>query len=101
MNAKQLIVMTMAVVVIAIGWLSQRPKEPEFKCPARATVVYTTQDVPEGATIPTEALEERSILASRLPQDAITSASLAAGRVAKYGIAKGSIVSQHDLAAQD
>jgi len=74
--------------------------ELEAKMSAKGKVVYTIKDIPEGQTIPTEALEEREIEQSKIPQDAITSASLAAGRVAKYGISSGQIVSQHDLAPQ-
>ncbi|HMO24215.1 MAG TPA: Flp pilus assembly protein CpaB, partial [Candidatus Melainabacteria bacterium] len=50
--------------------------------------------------IPSDALEEKEIEQSKSPQDALTSSSLAAGRVAKYGISQGQIVSQHDLAPQ-
>jgi len=78
----------------------QKQTELEQKMNAKGKVVYTIKDIPEGQTIPTEALEEREIEQSKIPQDAITSASLAAGRVAKYGISAGQIVSQHDLAPQ-
>lgn len=64
---------------------------------AKSTVVYAVKDIPEGQTIPSEALEERQIETNKQPQDAITSASLAAGRVSKYGISQGQLVSQHDL----
>ena len=67
---------------------------------AKATVVYAIKDVPEGETISSEALQERPIELARVPQDAIASSTLAAGRVAKYGISSGQIVSQHDLAPQ-
>jgi pilus assembly protein CpaB len=77
-----------------------RTAELETKMSQKGKVVYTIKDIPEGQSIPTEALEEREIEQSKIPQDAITSASLAAGRVAKYGIATGTIVSQHDLAPQ-
>jgi pilus assembly protein CpaB len=66
----------------------------------KSTVVYATKDIPEGQPVPSEALEERSIPADRVPMDAVTSAALASGRVAKYGITSGQIVSLHDLAAQ-
>jgi len=78
----------------------QKQSELETKMNQKGKVVYTIKDIPEGQTIPTEALEEREIEQSKIPQDAITSASLAAGRVAKYGIASGQVVSQHDLAPQ-
>jgi pilus assembly protein CpaB len=67
---------------------------------AKATVVYATKDISEGQTIPSEALEERQIEAAKQPQDALASSSLAAGRIAKYGIMTGQIVSQHDLLPQ-
>src|ERR1700722_5112776 len=78
----------------------QQKADLEAKMSAKGKVVYTIKDIPEGQTIPTEALEEREIEQSKIPQDAITSSSLAAGRVAKYGISTGQIVSQHDLAPQ-
>jgi pilus assembly protein CpaB len=104
-----LIIVGLAVVVtmMVTGKVSEQEKtfqskqaELEQKMNAKGKVVYTIKDIPEGQTIPTEALEEREIEQSKIPQDAITSASLAAGRVAKYGISTGQIVSQHDLAAQ-
>ena len=61
-------------------------------------VVYAIKDIPEGYEISTDALEERELSYSKIPVDAITSASLAHGRSAKYGIATGQIVSIHDLA---
>lgn len=67
------------------------------KMSEKTTVVYAIKDVPEGQTIPAEALEERQIERSKSPQDAIASSSMVAGHVAKYGIAQNQIVSQHDL----
>jgi pilus assembly protein CpaB len=104
-----LIIIGLAVVVtmMVTGKVSEQENtfkskqaELEQKMNAKGKVVYTVKDIPEGQTIPTEALEEREIEQSKIPQDAITSASLAAGRVAKYGISTGQIVSQHDLAPQ-
>jgi Flp pilus assembly protein CpaB len=104
-----LIIIGLAVVVTVMvtGKVSEQEKtfqvkqqELENKMNAKGKVVYTIKDIPEGQTIPTEALEEREIEQSKIPQDAITSSSLAAGRVAKYGISTGQIVSQHDLAPQ-
>jgi pilus assembly protein CpaB len=104
-----LIIIGLAVVVtmMVTGKVTEQEKtfqakqaELESKMSQKGKVVYTIKDIPEGQTIPTEALEEREIEAAKIPQDAITSASLAAGRVAKYGISTGQIVSQHDLAPQ-
>jgi pilus assembly protein CpaB len=104
-----LIIIGLAVVVtmMVTGKVTEQEKtfqakqaELEQKMSQKGKVVYTIKDIPEGQTIPTEALEEREIEAAKIPQDAITSASLAAGRVAKYGISTGQIVSQHDLAPQ-
>jgi pilus assembly protein CpaB len=80
--------------------LKQKEQDLVAKMSAKGKVVYAIKDIPEGSTIPVEALEEKEIEQAKIPQDALTSASLAAGRVAKYGIQTGQIVSQHDLAPQ-
>jgi pilus assembly protein CpaB len=72
----------------------------QTKLDAKTTVVYAVKDIPEGQQIPSEALEEHRVDTARAPQDALPSSSLASGRVAKYGIAAGQIVSQHDLMPQ-
>jgi pilus assembly protein CpaB len=104
-----LIIIGLAVVVtmMVTGKVSesetkyaQQVEEMKRKAEAKGKVVYAIKDIPEGQTIPTEGLEERELEQAKIPQDAITSASLAAGRIAKYGIASGQIVSQHDLAPQ-
>jgi pilus assembly protein CpaB len=99
--------LAVVVTIMVTGKVSEqetqfkaKQAELETKMSMKGKVVYTIKDIPEGQSIPTEALEEREIEQSKIPQDAITSASLAAGRVAKYGIATGTIVSQHDLAPQ-
>jgi Flp pilus assembly protein CpaB len=77
-----------------------KEKALNAKYTAKATVVYALRDVPEGETIPSDALEERQVEQSKCPEDALTSASLATGRVTKYGVSAGAIVSQHDLQPQ-
>lgn len=75
-------------------------KQAEFEQKMKATgkVVYAVEDIPQGQEIPAEVLEERVLEQSKIPHDAITSANLVAGRIAKYGIFTGQIVSLHDLA---
>ena len=92
------------VTMMVTGKVSQQEKEfqqkqaeLEAKMNQKGRVVYTIKDVPEGQVLPPEALEEREIEESKIPQDAVTSTSEAAGRIAKYGISKGQIVSTHDL----
>lgn len=79
---------------------AEKQKELDAKYSAKTTVVYAVKDIPEGQTIPSEALEERQIEQSKAPEDAIASATSASGRVTKYGVAAGQIVSQHDLQPQ-
>ncbi len=67
---------------------------------AKNKIIYAAKDLPEGAIITSDALEERDVEQSKTPPDAITSSSLCLGRVTKYGIASGQIISQHDLAPQ-
>ncbi len=79
---------------------AEKQREMDAKYSAKATVVYAIKDIPEGQTIPSEALEERQIEQSKSPEDALASITLATGRTSKYGITAGQIVSQHDLQAQ-
>jgi pilus assembly protein CpaB len=105
-----LVIIVVVAGVIAMGVTSiitesqktyeARKAELEQKANAKGKVVYTVHDIAEGQPIPGDALEEKEIEQSKIPQDAITSASLATGRIAKYGILAGQIVSQHDLAPQ-
>jgi pilus assembly protein CpaB len=66
---------------------------------AKSRVVFTLKDIPEGTEISSSDLQEREIEASKVPEDAIVSSTLAIGRIAKYGISAGQIFSQHALAA--
>jgi pilus assembly protein CpaB len=70
----------------------------EAKMSQKATVVYATKDIQEGATISSDALEEKQVDASTKPVDALESSGMAVGRIAKTSIAVGNIVSAHDLA---
>ncbi|MBZ0188891.1 MAG: Flp pilus assembly protein CpaB [Candidatus Obscuribacterales bacterium] len=63
-----------------------------------ARVVYVAKDVQEGSLIDSQSLVEKQISMNRLPQDAITSSAMATGRIAKYTLSEGQILSQHDLA---
>lgn len=72
--------------------------EMRSKQSARTKVVFSLAQIPEASTIKAEQLEEKEIEMSRAPQDALSAASLAIGRTAKYGIGAGQIVSNHDLA---
>ncbi len=65
---------------------------------AMGTVVVAIKDLPEGKSITADMLEEKKIPIGTIPADALTSSAMAGGRVTKYGITVGQIVSQHDLA---
>lgn len=67
---------------------------------AKGKVVYAVRDIPEGTAIPMDYLEERELEVGKIPVDSISNASLAAGRVSKFGIMSGQLLSQHDLAPQ-
>jgi pilus assembly protein CpaB len=104
-----LLIIGLAVVVtmMVTGKLNENEKALdaqkaafEQKANAKGRVVYAVKDIPEGTAISADALEDREIEQSKIPQDAITSGNLATGRIAKFGIATGQIVSQHDLAPQ-
>jgi len=102
-----LIIVGLAVVVtmMVTGTMSSEKRAAdeqkaalEAKYNQKATVVYSTKDIPDGATISADSLEEKQVEVGKVPVDALASASLAIGRVAKNGVPAGQIVSQHDLA---
>jgi len=101
------VIIGLAVVVtmMVTGSMSQKDREAadqkaalEAKYNQKSKVVYSTKDIPEGATIATDSLEEKDCETGKVPADALASSSLAVGRIAKYGIPAGQIVSLHDMA---
>lgn len=71
----------------------------ETRMNQRGKIVYCVSNIAEGQIISPDALEEREIESAKIPADAISSISLAAGRTTKYALAQGEIVGQHDLAS--
>jgi len=67
---------------------------------AKTKVVYVIKDIPENSTIPADALEEKDIEMSRAPMDSVATSAMAIGRMSKFSIQSGSILSTHDLAPQ-
>jgi pilus assembly protein CpaB len=67
---------------------------------AKGKVVYAIRDIPEGTAIAMDYLEERELEVGKIPVDSVSNASLVAGRISKFGIASGQLLSQHDLAPQ-
>ena len=67
---------------------------------AKGKVVYAIRDIPEGISIPMDYLEEKELEVGKIPVDSVSNASLVAGRVSKFGIMSGQLLSQHDLAPQ-
>jgi pilus assembly protein CpaB len=70
------------------------------KASAKTKVVYAIKDIPEGNPIIADALEEKDVELSRAPMDSVASAPMAIGRIAKFGLQSGQIISTHDLAPQ-
>lgn len=85
-----------------LGESERAAKEQEAalkaKYEVKGKVVYATKDIPEGVTISADALEEREELQSKVSPDALVSSSMAVGRIAKYPLQAGQLVSSHDLA---
>src|SRR3990167_4104591 len=85
-----------------LGESERAAKEQEAaykaKYEAKGNVVYATKDIPEGTTISADALETREELQSKIPPDALVDSSIAVGRIAKYGVQAGQLMSSHDLA---
>ncbi|MCW5824397.1 MAG: hypothetical protein KIT34_16450 [Cyanobacteria bacterium TGS_CYA1] len=67
------------------------------KLQAKGKVVICIKDIREGYDFTSDSLEEREIDQAQIPMDAMTSACLLSGRVAKYDISAGHIISQNDM----
>lgn len=95
-----------AVTLLVNGQLISKQKEYDDKMAevqnklngVDGKVVMIAKDIQEGSVISSSSLEEKSLNMNKVPPDAITSTSMAAGRVAKYSLMAGQILSQHDLA---
>lgn len=93
-----------AVAMLVTGKMSETEraaKEQEAALKAKyeqkAKVVYTTKDIAEGSTISADSLEEKEVDAGKAPIDSFSTVSQAVGRVAKYGIPAGQVVTSHDF----
>lgn len=101
-----LIIVGLAVVVTTMvtgkmGESEKAMKEQEAALKAKydlkAKVVYSIKDISEGTAVMADALEEKEVEAGKAPVDAFSSSSMAVGRIAKYGIPAGQIVTAHDF----
>ena len=63
----------------------------------KGKVVYTTRDIPNGKAISAQSLEEKELIQTKIPQDALASSSSAIGRISKFPISAGQIICWHDL----
>jgi len=84
------------------SWTSQQSKESSLRelnnrLVEKVPCVYAVNDVPEGDIVNAEDVEERAVLFSKMPQDALTSRNLCIGRVCHHALFAGQIVSQHDF----
>lgn len=101
MNKKQSMILAVAAIVVTacvVAGLNIKPAAPPVPT---STVVYAIMAIPEGQTIPSDALEERQVPVEKVETRSLSSANLVAGRVAKYPIEKGQMIRQGDLAPQD
>lgn len=60
-------------------------------------IVFAIQDVKKGAKIPLASLQERFVAKGKVPPDAVSSASAAAGKTAKFKITHDQILSVNDF----
>ncbi|MBX9669851.1 MAG: protein kinase [Candidatus Obscuribacterales bacterium] len=61
-------------------------------------VVYSTRDVPEGEKVLKDGTEVKRILQRKAPDGALQRDEDAVGKIAKFGISKGQIITQYDFA---
>ena len=88
-----------------IGEAERKTKQQEealkAKYEQKTKVVYTTKDIAEGATVSADVLEEKEVEAGKAPVDAFSTTSMAIGRIAKYGIPAGQLVTAHDFTTSE
>ncbi len=61
-------------------------------------VVYSTRDVPEGEKVLKDGTEVKRILQRKAPDGALQRDEDAIGKIAKFGISKGQIITRYDFA---
>lgn len=89
---------TVSVTIVSLFVLSGcARREPGAPPGSKSTVVYATKDIPENKKITLEAIEQREIEQSKIPADALYKADEAVGKISRYGISEGQIISTHDL----
>lgn len=103
-----LIIIGLAVVVTmaVTGNLSETQRQAAQREAAlralyesKSRVVYAAKDIAQGDTITADALQEKEEQVSKIPADAMSGTTSVVGRVAKFGIQSGQIVSSRDLVA--
>lgn len=115
MKLKIVVPLVSVIVLVAVGacgWAymnaqSQADAERESNMAVmdagrnpRTKIVKIVKDVAKGQTIAPDDLEEAEIPNEKVPESALSSASLAAGRVAAVDISQGTVLLAGHLAAQ-
>lgn len=81
------------------GWAHiQMEKEMHEKPNRKENAVYALKDIAAGQTITDGEMEEKMVLATEIPQDALFASALCVGRATTHSIKAGSIIRDSDLA---
>lgn len=83
------------VLLLVVSGCARR--EPGAPPGSKSTVVYAIKDIPENKEIKLDAVEQREIKQSMIPEDALYKTDEAVGKFSRYGIQEGQIISTHDL----
>lgn len=99
-----IVVLAGFVTMAVTGKLSETERQAKqeeaalkAKYEQKAKVVYATKDITEASTVSADQLEEKEVEAGKAPVDAFSSTSMAVGRIAKYTIPAGQVVTAHDF----
>jgi hypothetical protein len=89
---------TVSVIVVLLLVLSGcARREPGAPPGSKSTVVYAIKDIPENKEIALDAIEQREIEQSMIPEAALYKTDEAVGKISRYGIQEGQIIGTHDL----
>ncbi len=90
-----IVVIGIVALLVVFQNISQNKAGPTSV--AGGTIIYAACDIPKGSQLNEDALAERHLARSDVPQDAVCFKSYAIGKKATYGFAKGETISVNRL----
>ena len=84
--------------ILALNFFIERTASSGPKGP-KGFAVFAKRDVPKGRTVTRDDIEERLVDKDRIPEDVVTRADEAKGKITKEDIQCGQLISRFELSA--